>query len=173
MRAMRFAIRAPREQCEGLAAKFRAQAEALGAEHAAARAEHRAFVPADGYGDHDALALADYFASADASDGKPSALEIDVYDDVMDSFWGVSARYMRAVLKYSNAQQINLRINSEGGDVFEGFAIYNLLSQHPANVHASIDCKAFSIASVLAMAADEITMASNANPARKSVKRRP
>lgn len=154
---MRFAIRAARATREALAAQFRAQAEA---------AEGSA-LPADGFGARDALSLADYFARADAGgggigDSKPDAFEIDVYDDVMDSYWGVSARYMRAVLKYVQASQINLRINSEGGDVFEGFAIYNLLAQHPANVHASIDCKAFSIASVLAMAADEITMASNA-----------
>lgn len=97
-------------------------------------------------------------------DGSPT-LEIDIYDIVADSFWydAVSARQIRAVLKSNpDASLIKLRINSEGGDVFEGFAIYNLLCEHKGRVEAQVDGLAASIASVIAMAADQITMASNA-----------
>jgi ATP-dependent protease ClpP protease subunit len=94
-----------------------------------------------------------------------SVLEIDIYDFVGGGFFfeGVTARSVRRILKESpNAKTIKLRINSEGGDVFEGFAIYNLLAEHPARVEADIDALAGSVASVIAMAADEIRIAANA-----------
>lgn len=92
-------------------------------------------------------------------------VEIDVYDVVGDGwFYGsVSARSVRNTLKaQKNAKLIKLRINSEGGDVFDGFAIYNLLNEHPARVEVDIDALAASVASIIAMAADEVRIASNA-----------
>lgn len=74
-----------------------------------------------------------------------------------------SANAFREAL--SNAQgvrQINLYINSYGGSVFEGTAIYNQLLRHPAHKTAYIDGFACSIASVIAMAADEVVMPRNA-----------
>lgn len=56
---------------------------------------------------------------------------------------------------------INCRINSPGGSVFEGMTIYNLLASHPARVICHIDGLAASIASVVAMAGDEINIADN------------
>lgn len=92
------------------------------------------------------------------------ALEIDVYDVIADSFWGgVSARAFRDVLKKNkSAKNITVRINSDGGDVFEGFAIYNLLVEHKAHKVVQIDGIAASMASVIAMAGDEIVMPENA-----------
>ncbi len=55
-----------------------------------------------------------------------------------------------------------VRINSEGGDVFEGVAIYNALARRGARVEIQIDALAASIASVIAMAGDEIVIAGNA-----------
>lgn len=55
-----------------------------------------------------------------------------------------------------------VRINSPGGDVFDGFAIYNLLKQHPARIKVKVDGLAASAASVVAMAGDEIEIADNA-----------
>jgi ATP-dependent protease ClpP protease subunit len=55
-----------------------------------------------------------------------------------------------------------VRINSPGGDVFDGFAIYNLLNQHEGKVTVYVDGLAASAASVIAMAGDEIVMADNA-----------
>ncbi|MEG7877487.1 Clp protease ClpP [Bacillus cereus group sp. Sample62] len=57
---------------------------------------------------------------------------------------------------------LNVYINSPGGDVFEGVAIYNMLKRHKAHVNVHVDGLAASIASVIAMAADTIHMPSNA-----------
>ena len=57
---------------------------------------------------------------------------------------------------------INLRINSPGGDVFEGIAIYNRLKQFDAKIVVYVDAIAASIASVIAMAGDEIIMGEGA-----------
>ena len=92
-------------------------------------------------------------------------LEIDVYDAIGESFFseGVSAKSVRATLKEAKgANLIKLRVNSRGGDVIDGFAIYNMLSEHPARVEVDIDALAASMASVVVMAADEIRMAENA-----------
>jgi ATP-dependent protease ClpP protease subunit len=99
------------------------------------------------------------------SGASSDTLELDIYDDIGESYWGdtVSAKDVRAALKASpNATTIKLRINSRGGDVFDGFAIYNLLSEHKARVVAHVDALAASMASVVLMAADEIVLASNA-----------
>lgn len=56
---------------------------------------------------------------------------------------------------------INLYINSPGGSVFEGIAIYNMLKRHKATVNVQIDALAASIASVIAMAGDKISMPRN------------
>lgn len=92
-------------------------------------------------------------------------LEIDVYDDIGESFWGggVTAKAVRRALKNaSKARTIKLRVNSRGGDVFDGFAIYNLLVDHPARVEADVDALAASMASVILMAAEEIRVAQGA-----------
>lgn len=98
---------------------------------------------------------------AKLSGGAGSTLEIDVFDDIVDGGWyyGISARYIRDVLKYSaTAATIKLQIDSDGGSAFEGISIYNLLTGHGARVEAHIICRASSAASLLAMAADEVTM---------------
>jgi ATP-dependent Clp protease protease subunit len=83
---------------------------------------------------------------------------IYLYEDIGDSFFGgVSAKQFADDLKaLGNVSTINLRLNSPGGDVFDGTAIYRLLIDHPARVIAHVDGLAASIASVIAMAADEI-----------------
>jgi len=60
-----------------------------------------------------------------------------------------------------NVKNIAVHINSGGGAVFEGIAIHNILKKHPAKVTAHVEGLAASIASVVAMAADEIHMAGN------------
>jgi ATP-dependent Clp protease, protease subunit len=54
-----------------------------------------------------------------------------------------------------------LYINSPGGSVFEGIAIYNMLKRHQAKVNVHVDALAASIASVIAMAGDTIYMPKN------------
>ena len=101
------------------------------------------------------------------------AVDIYIYGDVEgDSYdWWTdeviesetSANHFRDELaKYPNATQINIYINSYGGSVFEGTAIYNQLRRHPAHKTVYIDGFACSIASVIAMAGDEIVMPRNA-----------
>lgn len=87
--------------------------------------------------------------------------EIVIYDEI--SYWGKSAAdFIRELNALQGVSEITLRINSPGGDVFDGHAIYNLLRGHPATVTAHIDGIAASIASIIAMAADEIVMPANA-----------
>lgn len=82
-------------------------------------------------------------------------------DEVIES--ETSANYFRDELaKYPNVTQINIYINSYGGSVFEGTAIYNQLKRHPAYKTVYIDGFACSIASVIAMAGNEIVMPKNA-----------
>lgn len=57
---------------------------------------------------------------------------------------------------------INVRLNSFGGDVTQGYAIYNLLISNRARVEVDIDGAACSIASIIACAGDHIRMARNA-----------
>jgi ATP-dependent protease ClpP protease subunit len=60
-----------------------------------------------------------------------------------------------------DVDNITLRINSPGGDVFDGVAIHNALKNHKAKVTAQVDGIAASAASFIAMAADKIVMPSN------------
>lgn len=90
--------------------------------------------------------------------------EILIYSDIGPEEWGgVSAKGIKSQLDaMKDAAEITVRINSPGGDVFDGFAIYNLLAEHPANIHVKVDGMAASAASLIAMAGDTIEMASNA-----------
>lgn len=107
----------------------------------------------------------------------PATLDVYVYGDVeaetyvdgeswWDGHWAESensANHFRDLLQaHPDVTQINLYINSYGGSVFEGTAIYNQLKRHPAHKTAYIDGFACSIASVIAMAADEVVMPRNA-----------
>lgn len=87
--------------------------------------------------------------------------EIWLYDEVGDGwFGGMSAKSFQSELaKLGKVDTINLHINSPGGSVFDGVAIYNQLKSHPARVEVDVDGIAASIASVIAMAGDEIRMA--------------
>jgi len=68
---------------------------------------------------------------------------------------------MSRVIK-NTAQNVGaIRINSPGGDVWDGRAIYNMLASHPARKIVEVEGLAASAASVIAMAADEIRMAEN------------
>ena len=60
-----------------------------------------------------------------------------------------------------NVSEIDVHINSSGGNVFEGHAIYNMLKMHKAKINIYIDALAASIASVIAMSGDTIFMHKN------------
>jgi len=69
--------------------------------------------------------------------------------------------FMDALAKAGDVDAIDLYINSPGGDVFDGTAIYNQLARHKAHVVVHIDGIAASIASIVAMAGDTIKIADN------------
>ena len=91
--------------------------------------------------------------------GQPA--ELLIYD-VIGDWAGLSARQLVNTLKDIDADNITVRINSPGGSVFDGIAIYNSLRHHKAKIHVQIEGLAASIASVIAMAGDTVHMAENA-----------
>jgi len=95
----------------------------------------------------------------------PEKAEIWIYEQIGEDFWtggGTTAKSFQKELSKISASQIDLHINSPGGEVFDGITIYNLIKQHPANVTTYIDGLAASIASVIALAGDKVIMAENA-----------
>lgn len=72
-----------------------------------------------------------------------------------------AAGFRDALKDLGDVKTINLHINSPGGSVFEGIAIYNMLKQNKAHVNIYVDGLAASIASVIAMSGDAIFMPSN------------
>lgn len=105
----------------------------------------------------------------------PDTLELYVYGDIEGEVWKGSwwdgdfedgpnsaNAFKDALGSHPEAKQINVYINSYGGEVFEGTAIYNQLRRHPAHKTVYVDGFACSIASVIAMAGDEVVMPRNA-----------
>lgn len=86
---------------------------------------------------------------------------IAIYDPIGADWFGegVTAKKVADQLKAFGDQQVNVDINSPGGDVFEGFAIYNILRDHPRKVTVRVIGMAASAGSLIAMAGDEIQIA--------------
>ena len=86
--------------------------------------------------------------------------DIYIYDEI--GFWGVTARQFVSDLQaLGDISHINLHINSPGGDVFEGIAIFNALKFHGAAITVHIDGIAASMASVIAMVGNPVIMPEN------------
>lgn len=96
------------------------------------------------------------------SAGEGTVATIRLYGpiDSWGGFWGVSAKDFGAVLDAlpDSVTQIILRINSPGGEVFEGVTILNMLRAHKANVIGVVDGLAASAASVVAAGCDDTVM---------------
>lgn len=87
--------------------------------------------------------------------------EISIYDQI--GGFGVSANeFIDGLKALGDVETINLRIASGGGSIVEGNTIFNALKRHSAKVITHIDSLAASMASVIAMAGDEVRMAENA-----------
>lgn len=100
---------------------------------------------------------ADWFKIVNAGDGTAT---IYVYDEI--GYWGVTASdFVTELYGMSGITTIDLRLNSPGGDVFDGLAIYHALANHPARVVATVDGLAASAASFILQAADERRMMRN------------
>jgi ATP-dependent protease ClpP protease subunit len=85
--------------------------------------------------------------------------EVYIYNEI--GMYGITASALVSELSQLQVNSIDLRINSIGGEIFEGLAVLNALRSHPAAVSVYVDGLAASIASVIAMAGDRITMMPN------------
>ena len=86
--------------------------------------------------------------------------QVYVYDMIGE--WGITAQDFVNELNAITAPAIDLHINSEGGQVFDGIAIYNAIRNHPANVTAYVDSLAASAASFIVQGANDRVMEPNA-----------
>ena len=90
------------------------------------------------------------------------------YGDIVSDWrgaWTDSDQYPEAIrdfLKEQDGKNLNIYINSGGGSVFAGMAIYNMISRHKGLKTVYVDGMAASIASVIALAGDRIVIPSNA-----------
>lgn len=100
-----------------------------------------------------------WFRFSNSSDSDEAIL--DIQDEI--GFWGVTAADFARQLFDVTAPSIHLRVNSPGGDVFDGVAIANLLRAHRATVNATVYGLAASAASFICMAADSVTMMPNSS----------
>jgi ATP-dependent Clp protease protease subunit len=90
--------------------------------------------------------------------------EISIFDEI--GMWGVSAKdfindFRKVNAQKVNAQKVTLLINSPGGSVFDGLAIYNVLRQSKADITVRVMGVAASAASFIAMAGKKIVMPKN------------
>lgn len=102
----------------------------------------------------------------------PHELSLYIYSDVQGDYFDwhdwemkqseTSAEYFRQQLEaHPDVKEIKVYINSLGGSVMEGVAIYNQLKRHPAHKTVYVDGFACSVASVIAMAGDTVIMPRN------------
>lgn len=102
--------------------------------------------------------------AADAAGVRPAALArgdnvITMFDIIGEDFWsggGITAKGVAAQLRAIGDRPVEIQLNSPGGDMFEGIAIYNVLREHSQPITVKIMGMAASAASVIAMAGDEI-----------------
>lgn len=89
---------------------------------------------------------------------------IEIYDEIGPSWAGMidATTVSKAINEAGPLDTIEVRINSPGGSVFQGIAIYNILRGHAAKKHVKVDGVAASSASVIAMAGDTIEVPKNA-----------
>lgn len=91
--------------------------------------------------------------------------ELLIYGRIGGGGWfseGISAADVAALLREAGPGPVNARINSPGGDVFDGVAIHSLLARHPGTVTTYVDGLAASAASFIMLAGDRIVSARNA-----------
>lgn len=86
---------------------------------------------------------------------------ITIYDVIGEDFWtggGFTAKRAAAALRAIGERDVTVNVNSPGGDMFEGIAIYNLLAAHKGRVTVNVMGLAASAASIIAMAGDQVNM---------------
>lgn len=84
---------------------------------------------------------------------------IEMYELIGYDWWtggGVTAKSVSEQLRSLRGQAVEIRLNSPGGDMFDGIAIYNLLREHDGEITIKVMGMAASAASIIAMAGDRI-----------------
>lgn len=96
------------------------------------------------------------FAAASSDD-----TTINIYEPIGEDWYGdgFSTSKLSGILRAIGPRDITVNINSPGGNVFDGLAMYDQLREHPAKVTVRVRGIAASAASVIAMAGDEIQIA--------------
>ena len=82
-----------------------------------------------------------------------------MFDIIGEDFWsggGITAKKVSAQLRAIGDRPVEVQINSPGGDMFEGIAIYNVLREHPQDITVKVVGMAASAASIIAMAGDRV-----------------
>lgn len=91
--------------------------------------------------------------SADAAE----TTEVLIYDEI-GGWCGLPADEFVSSLQEITTPNIDVRINSPGGSLFDGIAIYNALVKHPSFITTYVDSLAASAASIIAMGGDKCVM---------------
>lgn len=99
------------------------------------------------------------------NEARAEEVELLVYGDIGADSWKdeyVGAKAFAEALSSVKGKHVTVRINSYGGDVFAGQAIYSMLKRHPGGCTTIVDGIAASAASIIAMAGDTVIMPENA-----------
>lgn len=108
------------------------------------------------------MALQRWDASIRAAAQDEADRSISIFDVIGYDYWtgeGITAKRVAAALRTLGAGPVTVNINSPGGDIFEGLAIYSLLREHQGEVTVKILGLAASVASVIAMSGDTVQIA--------------
>jgi ATP-dependent Clp protease protease subunit len=90
--------------------------------------------------------------------------EISIYGEIGENIWGEAksaSEFKKELDNLGEVEELNVRINSPGGSIFDGLAIYNILKRHKSEKTVYIDGLAASAASFIAMAGDKVVMPKN------------
>lgn len=107
-------------------------------------------------------AMSRWDPSIQAAEGDADERTIGIYDVIGEDWWtggGFTAKRMSAALRSMGKGPVTVSINSPGGDMFEGIAMYSMLREHPGEVTVKVMGLAASAASVIAMAGDTVQIA--------------
>lgn len=93
---------------------------------------------------------------------KADVAEIEIFDEI-DSFWGIGPREFKERFdEVKDSASIRLLLNSPGGSVFDGMAIYNIIASERSKVSVEVVGLAASIASIIALAGSKLSIAKGA-----------
>ncbi|BBL75583.1 ClpP-like prohead protease/major capsid protein fusion protein [Methylomagnum ishizawai] len=96
----------------------------------------------------------------------PNTIEIMIYGDIGEDWWNpensITAKDLVAQTEQFKDRRIKCRINSVGGSVVDGLAIYNAFKRHPGGCDTAVEGVAMSVASLIAMAGETVSVAQNA-----------